>query len=131
MDLEPTMAKKTPAFQRLAISTSQWQYLKIQVAFEDIQGASSHSVDELLFRSFIVQALTSLHGLVGSAMQVDVLSLDGLVGVIKVANEDLPALWSALTLYQGIHQGNEFQFRVLSVSAYLLGLASNSRAWDI
>ncbi|KAK9709567.1 Ribonuclease P protein subunit p14 [Basidiobolus ranarum] len=131
MEVEPTIQKKPSTFQRFTLSSSQWQYLKVQVIFEETKGANEHTIDELLLRSLIVQSLNTLHGLVGSAMQVDVLSFKDLVGILRVANDDLPALWSALTLYQGTHNGVDIQIRVLSVSAYLLGLASDSRSWDI
>ncbi|RUS21582.1 hypothetical protein BC938DRAFT_475388 [Jimgerdemannia flammicorona] len=70
---------------RLAISPSEWHYLKVKITSEH---TLSEHIDNLAFRLFIAQALGSTYGIVGSALFVDVLDWDddALVGILKVAS---------------------------------------------
>ncbi|RUP30966.1 hypothetical protein BC936DRAFT_138624 [Jimgerdemannia flammicorona] len=117
---------------RLAISPSEWHYLKVKITSEH---TLSEHIDNLAFRLFIAQALGSTYGIVGSALFVDVLDWDddALVGILKVASgpgqhhlifrldriyrsSDLPTLWSALTLFNLTIESHSCMLEVLGVS---------------
>ncbi|NXX84504.1 RPP14 protein, partial [Urocolius indicus] len=68
------------------------------------------------FKQLVVSALRELHGEVGAALPVDVLTYEEktLSAIIRVISSGLIKLWSALTLL-GFYQNRRCAFRVLQV----------------
>ncbi|NXR39598.1 RPP14 protein, partial [Zosterops hypoxanthus] len=93
------------------------------------------------FKQLVVTALRELHGEVGAALPVDVLTYEEktLSAILRVISSGLVKLWSALTLL-GFYQNRRCAFRVLQLfsscllflspnqtSPFLLALSGNSR----
>uniref|UniRef100_A0A8C5IWL6 Ribonuclease P/MRP subunit p14 n=26 Tax=Neognathae TaxID=8825 RepID=A0A8C5IWL6_JUNHY len=80
------------------------------------------------FKQLVVTALRELHGEVGAALPVDVLTYEEktLSAILRVISSGLVKLWSALTLL-GFYQNRRCAFRVLQTSPFLLALSGNSR----
>ncbi|NXF78664.1 RPP14 protein, partial [Sclerurus mexicanus] len=88
------------------------------------------------FKQLVVTALRELHGEVGAALPVDVLTYEEktLSAILRVISSGLVKLWSALTLL-GFYQNRRCAFRVLQAffffpnqtSPFLLALSGNSR----
>ncbi|XP_027556604.1 ribonuclease P protein subunit p14 [Neopelma chrysocephalum] len=80
------------------------------------------------FKQLVVSALRELHGEVGAALPVDVLTYEEktLSAILRVISSGLVKLWSALTLL-GFYQNRRCAFRVLQTSPFLLALSGNSR----
>ncbi|NWY00005.1 RPP14 protein, partial [Nothoprocta ornata] len=81
-----------------------------------------------LFKQLVVTALRELHGEVGAALPVDVLTYEEktMSAILRVISSGFVKLWSALTLL-GFYQNRRCAFRVLQTSPFLLALSGNSR----
>ena len=103
---------------------SRFWYLRTQLEFEE-EGVE---VDNVTVRTMIIKALTSLHGEVGSSIQVDVLKHEVATGVsiLRVATESVVKLWSSLTLL-GEYDGHRSRFLIKQCSPFLMSLAIDSR----
>ncbi|XP_006019702.1 ribonuclease P protein subunit p14 [Alligator sinensis] len=99
-------------------------YLRVSVEFPDggVRLNAAH------FKQLIVSALKELHGEVGAALPVDVLTYDEktLSAILRVSSSGFVKLWSALTLL-GSYQNRKCAFRVVQTSPFLLALSGNSR----
>ncbi|XP_066474292.1 ribonuclease P protein subunit p14 isoform X2 [Tiliqua scincoides] len=86
------------------------------------------SLNAVEFKQLIISALKRLHGEVGAALPVDVLTYEEktLSAILRVPNIGLVKLWSALTLLSS-YQNRSCAFRVIQTSPFLLALAGNSR----
>ncbi|XP_058027861.1 ribonuclease P protein subunit p14 [Ahaetulla prasina] len=116
---------KPAAYERIVLkNVSEYHYLKIRLEFEEA-GISLNPVD---FKQLIISALKRLHGEVGAALPVDVLTYEEktLTAILRVSNTGLVKLWSALSLL-GSYQNRKCAFRVIQTSPFLLALAGNSR----
>uniref|UniRef100_A0A8B9QAM7 Ribonuclease P/MRP subunit p14 n=1 Tax=Apteryx owenii TaxID=8824 RepID=A0A8B9QAM7_APTOW len=71
------------------------------------------------FKQLVVTALRELHGEVGAALPVDVLTYEEktLSAILRVTSSGLVKLWSALTLL-GFYQNRRCAFRVLQVKPW-------------
>ncbi|NXI85701.1 RPP14 protein, partial [Rhipidura dahli] len=83
------------------------------------------------FKQLVVTALRELHGEVGAALPVDVLTYEEktLSAILRVISSGLVKLWSALTLL-GFYQNRSCCLFFLSsnqTSPFLLALSGNSR----
>ncbi|NWR76491.1 RPP14 protein, partial [Centropus unirufus] len=80
------------------------------------------------FKQLVVSALRELHGEVGAALPVDVLTYEEktLCAILRVISSGFVKLWSALTLL-GFYQNRRCAFRVLQASPFLIALSGNSR----
>ncbi|NXY44393.1 RPP14 protein, partial [Ceuthmochares aereus] len=69
------------------------------------------------FKQLVVSALRELHGEVGAALPVDVLTYEEktLCAILRVISSGFVKLWSALTLL-GFYQNRRCAFRVLQVN---------------
>uniref|UniRef100_A0A8C8SSC5 Ribonuclease P/MRP subunit p14 n=1 Tax=Pelusios castaneus TaxID=367368 RepID=A0A8C8SSC5_9SAUR len=72
------------------------------------------------FKQLVVSALRELHGEVGAALSVDVLTYEEktLSAILRISSSGLVKLWSALTLL-GSYQNKKCAFRVIQVKLYL------------
>uniref|UniRef100_A0A452GFN8 Uncharacterized protein n=1 Tax=Gopherus agassizii TaxID=38772 RepID=A0A452GFN8_9SAUR len=116
---------KPAAFERLVFrNASQHHYMKICLEFQGggIRLNAAH------FKQLIISALKELHGEVGAALPVDVLTYEEktLSAILRVPSSGLVKLWSALTLL-GSYQNRKCAFRVIQTSPFLLALSGNSR----
>lgn len=113
------------AFERLVLrNASEHHYVKICLEFQGggIRLNAAH------FKQLIISALKELHGEVGAALPVDVLTYEEktLSAILRVSSSGLVKLWSALTLL-GSYQNRKCAFRVIQTSPFLLALSGNSR----
>nr|XP_060622458.1 ribonuclease P protein subunit p14 [Anolis sagrei ordinatus] len=116
---------KSSSYERIVLkNTSEYHYLKIRLELED----PNISLNAVEFKQLIISALKHLHGEVGAALPVDVLTYEeqNLSAILRVPNSGLVKLWSALTLL-GSYQNRDCAFRVIQTSPFLLALAGNSR----
>ncbi|KAM4740843.1 ribonuclease P protein subunit p14 isoform 2-T3 [Anableps anableps] len=116
---------ESSGYQRVVLkNASPHHYLKVRLLLED----ESPRVSAVDLKSFITSCLRGLHGEVGAALDVDVLTYDEetLTALLRVHSRGLVKLWSSLTL-QGSYQNRACAFRVLQVSPFLLALTGNSR----
>ncbi|XP_048348211.1 ribonuclease P protein subunit p14 [Sphaerodactylus townsendi] len=116
---------KLSSYERIVLkNASEYYYLKIHLEFQEV-GISLNAVE---FKQLIVSALKLLHGEVGAALPVDVLSYEekNLFAILRVPIIGLVKLWSALTLFDS-YQNRKCAFRVTQTSPFLLALAGNSR----
>uniref|UniRef100_A0A2D4IBC4 Uncharacterized protein n=1 Tax=Micrurus lemniscatus lemniscatus TaxID=129467 RepID=A0A2D4IBC4_MICLE len=116
---------KPAAYEKIVLNdVSEYRYLKIHLQFEE-SGISLNPVD---FKQLIISALKRLHGEVGAALPVDVLTYEEetLTAILRVSNVGHVKLWSALSLL-GSYQNRKCAFRVIQTSPFLLALAGNSR----
>ncbi|XP_050813567.1 ribonuclease P protein subunit p14 isoform X1 [Gopherus flavomarginatus] len=125
--VEPGEGKgpKPAAFERLVFrNASEHHYVKICLEFQGggIRLNAAH------FKQLIISALKELHGEVGAALPVDVLTYEEktLSAILRVPSSGLVKLWSALTLL-GSYQNRKCAFRVIQTSPFLLALSGNSR----
>ncbi|XP_007908840.1 ribonuclease P protein subunit p14 isoform X2 [Callorhinchus milii] len=110
--------------RRVYKNLSDYQYMKVRLEFDE----TSVQLNAVQFKHLIVAALRDLHGEIGAALPVDVLTFEEeiLSAILRVQNRGLVKLWSALTLL-GCYQGQKCAFRVLQVSPFLLALSGDSR----
>ncbi|NXE05852.1 RPP14 protein, partial [Lophotis ruficrista] len=126
--LEGRMARAEPPaaiFERRVLrSAAEHHYLRVRLELPD--GGARPSVAQ--FKQLVVSALRELHGEVGAALPVDVLTYEEktLSAILRVISSGLVKLWSALTLL-GFYQNRRCAFRVLQTSPFLLALSGNSR----
>ncbi|XP_034632660.1 ribonuclease P protein subunit p14 [Trachemys scripta elegans] len=113
------------AFDRLVVrNASGHHYLRVCLEFQEggIRLNAAH------FKQLVISALKELHGEVGAALPVDVLTYEEktLSAILRVPSSGLVKLWSALTLL-GSYQNRKCAFRVIQTSPFLLALSGNSR----
>ncbi|XP_065498713.1 ribonuclease P protein subunit p14 [Caloenas nicobarica] len=110
--------------RRVLRAAAEHQYLRVRLELPD--GEARPNVAQL--KQLVVSALRELHGEVGAALSVDILTYDEktLSAILRVISSGLVKLWSALTLL-GSYQNRRCAFRVLQTSPFLLALAGNSR----
>ncbi|KAM6467865.1 ribonuclease P protein subunit p14 isoform 1-T1 [Liasis olivaceus] len=116
---------KPASYERIVLkNASEYHYLKIHLEFEE----ADISLNPVEFKQLIISALKRLHGEVGAALPVDVLTYEEktLTAILRVSNAGLVKLWSAVTLL-GSYQNRKCAFRVIQTSPFLLALAGNSR----
>uniref|UniRef100_A0A8C5RZN0 Ribonuclease P/MRP subunit p14 n=1 Tax=Laticauda laticaudata TaxID=8630 RepID=A0A8C5RZN0_LATLA len=104
---------KPTAYEKIVLNdVSEYRYLKIHLEFEEA-GISLNPVD---FKQLIISALKRLHGEVGAALPVDVLTYEEetLTAILRVSNAGHVKLWSALSLL-GSYQNRKCAFRVIQV----------------
>ncbi|XP_051483811.1 ribonuclease P protein subunit p14 [Apus apus] len=122
------MARAEPpaaTFERRVLrSAAPHHYLRVRLELPD--GGARPSAAQ--FKQLVVAALRELHGEVGAALPVDVLTYEEktLSAILRVISSGLVKLWSALTLL-GSYQNRKCAFRVLQTSPFLLALSGNSR----
>ncbi|NWT11971.1 RPP14 protein, partial [Vireo altiloquus] len=119
------------AFERRVLRrAAEHHYLRVRLELPD--GGTRPNAAQ--FKQLVVTALRELHGEVGAALPVDVLTYEEktLSAILRVISSGLVKLWSALTLL-GFYQNRRCAFRVLQVTAglgtspFLLALSGNSR----
>ncbi|XP_017676005.1 PREDICTED: ribonuclease P protein subunit p14 [Lepidothrix coronata] len=113
------------AFERRVLRrAARHHYVRVRVELPD-GGARPNAAQ---FKQLVVSALRELHGEVGAALPVDVLTYEEktLSAILRVISSGLVKLWSALTLL-GFYQNRRCAFRVLQTSPFLLALSGNSR----
>ncbi|XP_050169143.1 ribonuclease P protein subunit p14 [Myiozetetes cayanensis] len=119
-------AEPPPAeFERRVLrSAAPHHYLRVRLELPD-GGARPNAAQ---FKQLVVSALRELHGEVGAALPVDVLTYEEktLSAILRVISSGLVKLWSALTLL-GFYENRRCAFRVLQTSPFLLALSGNSR----
>ncbi|XP_065408990.1 ribonuclease P protein subunit p14 [Chrysemys picta bellii] len=113
------------AFDRIVFkNASEHHYMRVCVEFQEggIRLNAAH------FKQLVISALKELHGEVGAALPVDVLTYEEktLSAILRVPSSGLVKLWSALTLL-GSYQNRKCAFRVIQTSPFLLALSGNSR----
>ncbi|KAM9134090.1 ribonuclease P protein subunit p14 [Pangshura tecta] len=113
------------AFERLVFRNgSEHHYVKLRLEFQGggIRLNAAH------FKQLVTSALKELHGEVGAALPIDVLTYEEktLSAILRVPSSGLVKLWSALTLL-GSYQNRKCAFRVIQTSPFLLALSGNSR----
>uniref|UniRef100_A0A8D0FEB8 Ribonuclease P/MRP subunit p14 n=1 Tax=Strix occidentalis caurina TaxID=311401 RepID=A0A8D0FEB8_STROC len=98
--------------RRVLRSAAEHHYLRVRLELPD--GGARPSVAQ--FKQLVVSALRELHGEVGAALPVDVLTYEekSLSAILRVISSGLVKLWSALTLL-GFYQNRRCAFRVLQV----------------
>ncbi|XP_013035674.2 ribonuclease P protein subunit p14 [Anser cygnoides] len=122
------MARAEPppaAFERRVLrNAAGHHYLRVRLELPD--GGARPSAAQL--KQLVVAALRELHGEVGAALPVDVLTYEEktLSAILRVVSSGFVKLWSALTLL-GFYQNRRCAFRVLQTSPFLLALSGNSR----
>lgn len=109
---------------------AQFFYMRLKIDISKEDGLPPVAIDSVAFRSLIVHALGSLHGKIGSAINVDVIKFDAvsMEVIIRVKERGLVKLWSALTLLSH-YQDRKCAVQVIQVSPHLLSLAVDSRQW--
>ncbi|XP_062979504.1 ribonuclease P protein subunit p14 [Elgaria multicarinata webbii] len=116
---------KPASYERIVFkNASEYHYLKIHLEFQE----ADISLNAVEFKQLIISALKRLHGEVGAALPVDLLTYEEktLSAILRVPTIGLVKLWSALTLF-GSYQNRKCSFRVIQTSPFLLALAGNSR----
>ncbi|KAF7249970.1 Ribonuclease P protein subunit p14 [Varanus komodoensis] len=114
-----------PSYERIVFkNASEYHYLKIHLEFQE----AAINLSAVEFKQLIISALKRLHGEVGAALPVDVLTYEEktLFAILRVPKTGLVKLWSALTLL-GSYQNKSCCFRVIQNSPFLLALSGNSR----
>uniref|UniRef100_A0AAY5F280 Uncharacterized protein n=1 Tax=Electrophorus electricus TaxID=8005 RepID=A0AAY5F280_ELEEL len=109
MDEEPS------SYERVAYKNdSVYHYMKICLIF----GNERKPLSAEQFKQLIISGLKELYGEVGAAFPFDVLTFDQFVlsAILRVYNNGLVKLWSALTLI-GSCENESCAFRVTQVSS--------------
>ncbi|KAI1234525.1 hypothetical protein IHE44_0003580, partial [Lamprotornis superbus] len=99
------------AFERRVLRrAAEHHYLRVRLELPD-GGARPNAAQ---FKQLVVTALKELHGEVGAALPVDVLTYEEktLSAILRVISSGFVKLWSALTLL-GFYQNRRCAFRVL------------------
>ncbi|KAL9987161.1 hypothetical protein ACROYT_G001419 [Oculina patagonica] len=111
---------------------AQFFYLRVKLEISKEDDLPPFEIDAVIFKSLLVQALQSLHGKIGSAINVDIIKFEPVLmeAIVRVKERGLVKLWSALTLLS-YYQDRKCAIRVIQVSAHLLSLAADSRQWEI
>ncbi|KAM8994739.1 ribonuclease P protein subunit p14 [Ara ararauna] len=124
MALSEREAAAAPFERQVLRSAGEHHYLRVRLELPD--GGARPNVAQ--FKLLVVSALRELHGEVGAALPVDVLTYEEktLTAILRVVSSGLVKLWTALTLL-GFYQNRRCAFRVLQTSPFLLALAGNSR----
>ncbi|KAM9654907.1 PX domain-containing protein kinase-like protein isoform 4-T4 [Morphnus guianensis] len=115
--------------RRVLRSAAEHHYLRVRLELPD--GGARPSVAQ--FKQLVVSALRELHGEVGAALPVDVLTYEEktLSAILRVVSSGLVKLWSALTLL-GFYQNRRCAFRVLQ--EYIIRVqrgVSAENSWQI
>lgn len=94
--------------------------------------SSKNSLDMLTFRSHVTAALTLFLGLTGSAIDVDVLKIEGNECWVRVPREDLSAVLAALGGWTGkISLDGKVGFNVKASGNWLGSIVSHREASEI
>ncbi|NXP15389.1 RPP14 protein, partial [Thinocorus orbignyianus] len=122
--MEPPAVPAATFERRVVRGGAEHHYLRVRLELPD--GGARPSAAQ--FKQLVVSALKELHGEVGAALPVDVLTYEEktLSAILRVISSGLVKLWSALTLL-GFYQNRRCAFRVLQTSPFLLALSGNSR----
>ncbi|XP_076865129.1 ribonuclease P protein subunit p14 [Brachyhypopomus gauderio] len=109
-------------------NASVYQYMKICLIF----GNGNKKLGAEQFKQLIISGLKDLYGQVGASFPFDVLTFDQRAqsAILRVYNNGLVKLWSALTLI-GSCENESCAFRVTQVSPFLLALSGNSRDMEV
>jgi len=112
--------------------TAQFFYLRVKLDISKAKDLPPVQLDAVTFKGLLLQALDSLHGKIGAALNVDVLRFEAktMEAIVRVRERGLVKLWSALTLFS-YYQDRQCAFTVIQVSPHLLSLATDSRQWKI
>ncbi|EPQ64296.1 Bgt-981 [Blumeria graminis f. sp. tritici] len=79
--------------------SSDWAYLCLELICDK---PTSSSLDMLTAHSYIIAALTQLHGLTGAATSFDILKMQDNTCWVRVAKDDLSKTQAAITSWNGI-----------------------------
>lgn len=112
--------------------TAQFFYLRVKLEISKEKDLPPVQLDALIFKSLLLQALDSLHGKIGAALNVDVLKFDSksMEAIVRVRERGLVKLWSSMTLFS-YYQDRQCAITVIQVSPHLLSLAADSRQWKL
>ncbi|CAH3019327.1 unnamed protein product [Porites evermanni] len=112
--------------------TAQFFYLRVKLEIAKETDLPPIHLEAVTFKSILLQALDSLHGKIGAALNVDILKFDAksMEAIVRVRERGLVKLWSAMTLFS-YYQDRQCAITVIQVSPHLLSLAADSRQWKI
>lgn len=103
-------------------------YLKIKLEFQSPSAAKDLGITASTLKHAIVMSMRGIYGELGSTETIDILRFNenSLEAILRVRHSYFVKVWSSLCL-SGDFSGQQCVFRVLQVSAHLMGLACNSR----
>ncbi|XP_064606283.1 ribonuclease P protein subunit p14-like isoform X2 [Liolophura sinensis] len=117
-------------YKRVVINKPDFTYLKTKLDFEE--NTENFTIDAILFKYVVKQAVGFVFGEVGGSLNVDVLkySIKEREAILRVRTSAAVQLQSALSLYSS-YKGKLCAFHTLQVSPHLISLAVNSRHIDV
>ena len=114
-------SKKSIVFSTTTIRKLPWSYFHLALVTPSSIGSNANkpALDELTARMHLTSALSQFLGLMGTAIPIDILKVEGSDAWIRVPSQDSNAVNEALSAWVG----NEVAWRIRGRGSWLGGLA--------
>ncbi|PWW73486.1 hypothetical protein C7212DRAFT_333239 [Tuber magnatum] len=116
--------------QRITIKNPEYSYSHLKMIFDpplDTAGV----VDAITWRTTLTNSLMQYLGVVGSAIRIDILHIEGGEAVLRLPTTDMVKFGAAVSGFVGTSEGRSIGFKTLGNSAFLMGLIGRAREEDI
>ncbi|KAK5225458.1 hypothetical protein LTR47_009305 [Exophiala xenobiotica] len=104
-------------------------YAYFHLSIQSLQFSQSQSLDEITARSYLTAALQQYLGLTGTAIEIDILKVEGAHIWIRVPRDDESAVTAALSQWCSLAEGS-VSLRVEARGSWLGGVAASGGATD-
>jgi len=124
------LQKSSRSLQRITIKSPEYSYFHLKMIFDpplDTAGL----VDAITWRTTLTNSLMQYLGVVGSAIRIDILHIEGEEAVLRLPTVDMVKFGAAVSGFVGTSEGRSIGFKTLGSSAFLMGLIGRAREEDI
>jgi len=142
--------KSSQSLQRITIKSPEYSYFHLKM-FDIPSSPPSHFalrtnwrsrifdppldtpglVDAITWRTSLTNSLMQYLGVIGSAIRIDILHIEGEEAVLRLPTSDMVKFGAAVSGFVGTSEGRNIGFRTLGSSAFLMGLVGRAREEDI
>ncbi|RPB02036.1 hypothetical protein L873DRAFT_1827027 [Choiromyces venosus 120613-1] len=126
------LQKSSQPLQRITIKSPEHSYSHLKMTFDpplDPPGM----VDAITWRTTLTNSLMQYLGVVGSAIRIDILHIEGDEAVLRLPTTDVVKFGAAVSGFVGTSEGRSVGFKTLGDSAFLMGLigrAKKEHTWN-
>ncbi|CUS14790.1 unnamed protein product [Tuber aestivum] len=124
------LQKSSQPLQRITIKSPEYSYSRLEMIFDPPFDTAS-AVDAITWRTALTNSLMQYLGVVGSAIRIDILHIEGEEAVLRLPTTDIVKFGAAVSGFVGTSDGRSIGFKTLGNSAFLMGLIGRAREEDI
>ncbi|KAG0635447.1 hypothetical protein HOY80DRAFT_1057148 [Tuber brumale] len=122
--------KSSQSLQRITIKGPEYSYSHLKMIF-DPPFDSPAVVDAITWRTTLTNSLMQYLGVVGTAIRIDILHIEGGEAVLRLPTTDIVKFGAAVSGFVGTSEGRNIGFKTLGNSAFLMGLIGKAKEEDI